>query len=175
MSRRLGIYLDTQNLWHSAVKYGERHGIDRARLQYAVLMDLIAKHGDVSVAKAFVVEHPKFDAKPFVVALEVLGVETFVKKMRQYKERVARADWDVGITVHVLTGLAMDRWDTLVLASGDSDFLPLIEAVKERGKDVFICSFDDALGAEMKSAATGVITLGRSVLFQTDPRQSVSQ
>ncbi len=54
-----------------------------------------------------------------------------LKPYIQRRDGSSKADWDVGITIDVLT-LASEV-DQLVLLSGDGDFAMLLDAVRQKG------------------------------------------
>jgi uncharacterized LabA/DUF88 family protein len=51
---------------------------------------------------------------------------------------VMKGNLDVELVVDALS--AVDQYDTFLLFSGDSDFLPLLRALKEKGKEVMVYS-----------------------------------
>ena len=51
---------------------------------------------------------------------------------------VMKGNLDVELVVDALS--AADQYDTFILFSGDSDFLPLLRALKEKGKEVLVYS-----------------------------------
>jgi len=57
-----------------------------------------------------------------------LGIETRIRDLQEYYDGMKKADWDVGITVDAIR--ISPSVDTIVLASGDGDFLQLIDYLK---------------------------------------------
>ncbi len=52
---------------------------------------------------------------------------------------------DINLAVDVLSDAYEDKFDKMVLISGDRDFLPLIRQIKKLKKDVEICYFHDCV------------------------------
>jgi len=76
-----------------------------------------------------------------------------------------KADWDVGITVDAIR--LAPRTDSIVLITGDGDFMPLIEYLKEGqfGIQVEVMAFGRSASAKLKEKADEFIDLGESQKF----------
>ena len=60
---------------------------------------------------------------------------------------------DIGITIDVLDSSLMDSVDKICLLTGDGDFIPLIEAVMRRGKQVHVMALSSGLNRDLPTAA----------------------
>ena len=56
---------------------------------------------------------------------------------------------DVQLAVDALSHAVNGVYDVAILVTGDADFVPVVEAVRERGPLVCVCSFKDALSDEL--------------------------
>jgi uncharacterized LabA/DUF88 family protein len=63
---------------------------------------------------------------------------------------------DVQLAVDALNYAANDLYDVCVLVTGDGDFAPLAEAVRERGPLVAVCAFQFSLSDELRRQADRV-------------------
>jgi uncharacterized LabA/DUF88 family protein len=63
----------------------------------------------------------------------------------------------------LLTNAYSNGFDSAVIASGDRDYIPVVEEVKRKGKKVLIASFSSALAHGMTSVSDGVIDLDKFV------------
>lgn len=72
----------------------------------------------------------------------------------------------------VLTNAYKDSFDVAVIASGDRDYIPVIEEVKRMNKRVTIASFSISLASSMKAAADDIIDLDARIV---DLAQQMSQ
>lgn len=63
----------------------------------------------------------------------------------------------------LLTHAYRDNFDTAVIASGDKDYIHVLEEVKRMKKEVMIASFSSSLAHALKSVADGIIDLDSHV------------
>ena len=62
---------------------------------------------------------------------------------------------DVGLATLALTHL--DKYDTLLLSSGDSDLLPAIEFLSERGKRIVLVVFQEGVSTKLQSRSDEIL------------------
>jgi uncharacterized LabA/DUF88 family protein len=74
---------------------------------------------------------------------------------------VMKGNLDVELVVDAL--IVVEQYDTFILFSGDSDFLPLLRALKEKGKEVIVYS-TQGLSARELLAEPGIVYRDISVL-----------
>lgn len=60
---------------------------------------------------------------------------------------------DIALTTELLGHAYQGNFDIAVLAAGDADYVPLIEAVKRLGKRVYLLAFADGLSASLPRVA----------------------
>jgi uncharacterized LabA/DUF88 family protein len=91
------------------------------------------------------------EEKGFFEALNKLGIETKVKDIRIFAGGAKKADWDIGMAIDAI---AMARkLDTVVLATGDGDFVPLVEYLKyTHGVQVEVISFGKSSAGVLKES-----------------------
>jgi uncharacterized LabA/DUF88 family protein len=70
-----------------------------------------------------------------------------------------KCNFDVEITMDVLKIVYQVKPDIIVLASGDSDFVPLIQEVRKSGVRVEVAAFEESAGADILSKCSGFIDL----------------
>ena len=70
-----------------------------------------------------------------------------------------KCNFDVEITMDVLKAVYQVKPDIIVLASGDADFVPLIQEVRKAGIRVEVAAFVETTGAEMLLKCSGFINL----------------
>lgn len=71
-----------------------------------------------------------------------------------------KCNFDVEITMDVLKVVYRVKPDIIVLASGDSDFVSLVQDVRKSGVRVEVAAFVESAGADMMSKCSGFIDLG---------------
>ena len=150
--QRVGVFIDTQNLYHSARNFY------KARVNFgAVLKDAVMGRKLVR-AVAYVITTEAGDEKNFFEALSKLGIETKTKDLQIFAGGVKKGDWDVGITVDAIT--MAPKLDAVILVSGDGDFVPLVEYLRvHSGIQVEVVSFGKSTSGKLREVAADFVDL----------------
>ena len=149
--QRVAVLFDVQNLYHSAKKlYG-------ARVNFREILKSAVGPRKLIRAFGYVVRTKTGEEKPFFEALTKLGIETRVKDLQEYYGGLKKADWDVGIVIDAVR--ISTSVDTVVLVSGDGDFIPLVEYLKNQGKRVEVMAFGRSASSHLKEEADEFIDL----------------
>lgn len=154
---RIALFVDSQNLYYSA-----RMGY-AAKVNYEKLLKIITENRKLVRAFAYIVQPPEGDVKPFATSLERIGYLVKIKDVRTRSDGSAKANWDMGIALDIL-GI-LDRVDTIVLASGDGDFVPLVDFIKAKNKRVEIFSFAENTAYDLKEKADRFVPLGENIIL----------
>src|SRR4029079_15534075 len=121
-SQRVGIFIDTQNLYHSA------KNLYKSKVNFGNVVKEALAGRNLIRAVAYVIRTESGEEKGFFEALNKLGIETKVKDIRVCAGGAKKADWDLG-TVIDMVALAQ-KLDTISIATGDGDFVPVVEYLK---------------------------------------------
>lgn len=150
--QRVAVFIDTQNLYHSA------KNLYHARVNFGnVLKDAVAGRKLVR-ARAYVVTTEAGDEKGFFEALTKLGIEPRTKDLQVFFGGAKKADWDVGLAVDAIT--LAPKLDTVILATGDGDFVPLVEYLKlHSGCQVEVVSFGRSTSGRLREATEDFLDL----------------
>lgn len=151
-AQRVAVFIDTQNLYHSA------KNLYRARVNFAgVLKESVA--GRILIrAMAYVVTTESGDEKAFFDALTKIGIETKTKDLQIFYGGAKKADWDVGMAVDAVK--LAPRLDAVILATGDGDFVPLVEYLKNsHGIQVEVIAFGKSASQRLKESADDFIDM----------------
>jgi uncharacterized LabA/DUF88 family protein len=151
-AQRIGIFVDTQNTYHSARNlYG-------ARLNFNKLLEAAVGGRQLIRAIAYVIRSKSQDEETFFEALSQQGFEVKQKDLQVFYGGMKKADWDVGIAIDAVK--MADRLDTVVLVSGDGDYIPLVSYLKEnKGCRVEIMSFKETTSSKLIEAADDFLDL----------------
>lgn len=150
--QRVGVFVDTQNIYHSA------KNLYQARVNFARLLEEAVGNRQLIRAIAYVIRSKSFEEESFFGALEKQGFEVRLKDLQVFFGGAKKADWDVGIAVDAIK--LADKLDTVVLVSGDGDFLPLVNYLKEnKGCRVEIIAFKETASGKLIEAADKFIDL----------------
>ncbi len=145
-AQRVGVFIDTQNLYHSA-----KH-LYQARVNFAELLKEAQGKRQLVRAIAYVIRTEGEEERPFFEALSKLGIETKEKDLQVFVGGQKKADWDVGLAIDAIK--LAPKLDAVVIASGDGDFVPLVTYLKMReGCQVEIVSFGRSTALALKEAA----------------------
>ncbi len=152
--QRVGVFIDTQNLYHSA------RNLFKARVNFgAVLKDAVSGRKLVR-AVAYVITTEAGDEKNFFEALEKLGIETKTKDLQIFAGGSKKADWDVGLAVDAIK--MSPRLDSVVIVSGDGDFVPLVEYLQTIGVQVEVVSFGQSTSGKLREAVDDFVDLSEN-------------
>lgn len=151
--QRVGVFIDAQNLYHSA-----RHLYNRRVNFGAVLKEAVAGRKLVK-AVAYVITTEAGDEKNFFEALTKLGIETKTKDLQVFHSGTKKGDWDVGLTVDTIK--FANRLDTIVIVSGDGDFVPLVEYLKTMTQ-VEVISFGKSTSSLLRETADDFLDLSEN-------------
>lgn len=178
-TERVFLAVDVNNLWHSC---REVFGFT-ARVDYALVLGKVRANGYAKVSRkvqavayTITAPHRRVSASGrvredgprntgFLATLKRLGYQVKTRHMKYTKEedKPFRTDWDVGITVDVLG--KMEQYDTFILASGDGDFVPLLQQLQKAGKRVEVYTFKNATSQLLYDQADNLVYLGEDVVY----------
>ena len=152
--QRVGVFIDTQNVYHSA------RNLYKARVNFgAVLKEAVAGRKLVR-AVAYVITTEAGDEKNFFEALSKLGIETKTKDLQIFSSGTKKADWDVGLAVDAIK--MSPRLDSVVIVSGDGDYIPLVEYLQVSGVQVEVVSFGKSTSGKLREAVDDFVDLSEN-------------
>lgn len=144
-AQRVAVFVDVQNMYHSAKNLYNRRVSFREILKTAVAgRQLIRAFG-------YVVRTESGEEKHFFEALERVGIETREKDLQIYYGGMKKADWDVGMAVDAIR--LSNSVEVIVIVSGDGDFIPLVEYLKNQGKQTEVIAFGKSASTKLRETA----------------------
>ena len=149
--QRVAILIDAQNLYHSA------KNLYKARVNFGAVLKEAVGDRQLVRAIAYVITTESGEESAFFEALEKLGIETKTKDLQIFYGGAKKADWDVGIAVDAIR--LANKVDSLIIASGDGDFIPLVEYLKHLGVQVEVVSFGKSSSSKLREATDDFIDL----------------
>jgi uncharacterized LabA/DUF88 family protein len=165
--QRVGIFIDTQNLYHSAKNlYGAKVNFGQ------VVKD--ALDGRVLIrATAYVITTESGEEKSFFEALGKVGITIKTKNLQIFAGGAKKADWDVGMAVDAIS--LSPKLDAVILITGDGDFIPLVEYLKvTEGCQVECVSFGKSTSAKLIEVVDDFMDLDENpyeYMIGTHPRR----
>jgi uncharacterized LabA/DUF88 family protein len=150
--QRVGVFIDTSNLYHSAKNLYKR------KVNFGnVLKDAVAGRRLVR-AIAYVITSEGGEEKNFFDALTKLGIETKTKELQIFSGGAKKGDWDVGMAVDAMK--MAPKLDAVILVAGDGDFVPLVEYLQSTsGVQVEVVSFGKSASMKLKDQADDFLDL----------------
>ncbi len=151
-SQRVAVFIDTQNLYHSA------KNLYRAKVNFNnVLKDAVADRSLVR-AIAYVVNTESGEEQGFFEALAKIGIETKTKDLQIFYGGAKKADWDVGMAIDAIK--MAPKLDAVVLATGDGDFVPAVEHLKTAGGcQVEVISFGRSSSGKLREVVDDFVDM----------------
>lgn len=162
-SQRVGIFVDVQNLYHSA------RNLYHGRVNYMELIRHLTGGRELIRAIAYVVKSEGTAAEvarpdggsseaAFFEALEKAGMELRMKDLQIYADGTKKADWDVGMAVDAIR--MAETLDVIILVTGDGDFIPLVDYLKwGKGAYVEVAAFGRSANAKLQEDADKFIAI----------------
>lgn len=143
--QRVGVFIDAQNLYHSA------KNLYRANVNFGAVVKEAVANRSLIRAIAYVITTEGGEEKGFFDALGKVGIETKTKPLQIFGSGAKKADWDVGLAVDAIK--MAPKLDVVILASGDGDFVPLVEYLKtNEGCQVEVVAFGKSTSAKLMEA-----------------------
>jgi len=150
--QRVGIFIDTQNLYHSAKNlYHSKVNFDQ------IVKDAVGGRQLIR-AIAYVITTESGEEKSFFEALTKMGIETKTKDLQIFSSGSKKADWDVGLAIDAVK--LAPKLDAVVIVSGDGDFIPLVKYLQEnQGCQVEAMTFGKSASMKLKEAVDDFLDL----------------
>ncbi|MDI6717610.1 MAG: NYN domain-containing protein [Patescibacteria group bacterium] len=156
--QRIGIFIDVQNLYHSAKNFYH------AKINYRELVKVLIANRQLIRALGYVVKSETLGSEEkgeqsFFGALEKAGIDLRIKDLQIFPGGMKKADWDVGMAVDAIR--MSEFLDVVILVTGDGDFMPLLDYLKwGKGRIVEVAAFGRNTSARLKESADVFIDLG---------------
>jgi uncharacterized LabA/DUF88 family protein len=156
--QRVALFIDAQNLYHSAKNlYG-------AKVNFEQILNSAVAGRALIRATAYVITTESGEEQNFFEALEKMGITAKTKDLQIFAGGAKKADWDVGLAVDAIK--LAPKLDAIIIASGDGDFIPLVEYLKiNEGCQVEAISFGRSSSGKLREAVDDFIDMDE------DPRK----
>lgn len=149
--QRVAILIDTQNLYHSA------KNLYKSKVNFGNVVKTALGGRKLIRALSYVVNTEGGEETAFFEALEKLGIEIKTKDLQIFYGGAKKADWDVGLAIDAIK--LAHKVDAIVLATGDGDFIPLVEYVKSQGCQVEAITFGRSASSKLRETVDDFIDM----------------
>ncbi|HEX8994848.1 MAG TPA: NYN domain-containing protein [Ktedonobacterales bacterium] len=152
-AERVGVFVDVANVVYSA--RGLRTSVD-----FGHLLDFLRANRRLARAQAYAPTAPEPGAEQaFLSAVKGMGYRITTKNYKTFSNGAKKADLDLDLCMDVVRIVEARAVDTIVLVSGDSDFLPLLDYCSDHGVRVEVAAFDDAASMILRQSCDLFINL----------------
>ncbi len=143
-SMKIAIFLDVQNLYYGALNEY------KARLNYNKFIEWITRGRIITRVIAYVVEAEDSNQEGFKNALKDLGVEVMSKPLIRRSDGSSKGNWDLAIAMDAVS--IAPKVDTIVLATGDGDFMYVADYLRNHGCRVEAAGFERSTSTNLVDA-----------------------
>jgi uncharacterized LabA/DUF88 family protein len=150
--QRVAIFIDTQNLYHSA------KNLYRAKVNFDAVVKTALAGRKLVRAVSYVVTTESGEEQAFFEALEKVGIEIKTKDLQIFYGGAKKADWDVGMAIDAIK--LSPKVDAIVIATGDGDFVPLVEYVRSGGCQIEAIAFGRSCSSRLREFVDDFIDMG---------------
>jgi uncharacterized LabA/DUF88 family protein len=153
---RVAVFIDGENIHYSAKHMN-------MRMDYLKLCRRLA--GDRRLVRSYfytAINNQSEGKIDFINFLKLNGFTVVTKEVRNFNEmdtstRSVRSSLDMEMAIDVLD--MSQHLDSVVLCTGDGDFVPLVAALARRGKHVEVCGLREMTSTDLIAAADEYIDL----------------
>jgi len=152
-TERVGIFVDVANLMYSSRSL-------RINIDFGRLLEFLRGNRRLIRAHAYAPTNPDPGAdQAFLSAVKGMGYRITTKNYKTFSSGAKKADMDLDLCMDIVRMVDAGALDTVVLVSGDSDFLPLLEYCSDHGVRVEAAAFDDSAAMILRQSCDLFINL----------------
>ena len=149
--QRVGVFVDVQNMYYSAKNlYG-------SKVNFGTILKETVGRRRLIRAIAYVIKADVKEESNFFDALEAIGYEVRAKDLQVFYGGAKKGDWDIGIAMDTIR--LAPKIDTIVLVSGDGDFVPLVRHLRSMGCRIEVAAFTKSCSAKLIEEADSFLDL----------------
>ncbi|MFK0572658.1 NYN domain-containing protein [Endozoicomonas sp.] len=156
--KSVALFVDVQNIYYTTRQaYG-------SHFDYNAFWAQVTAGRKVTKAIAYAIDRGDPKQQQFQAILRAIGFEVKLKPYIQRSDGTSKGDWDVGITLDVMSWAS--QVDVVTLASGDGDFDLLLQKVREDfGAYTEVYSVEPLTAASLIHSANRFIPISNDLLL----------
>jgi len=152
--QRVGVFVDVQNMYHSA------KNLFNAKVDFGEVLKTAVAGRKLIRASAYVIKSRSKEEQAFFEALDKQGFEVHMKDLQVFFGGAKKGDWDVGLAVDAIK--MASSIDVIILVTGDGDFVPLVKYLQYHGKQVEVIAFSETASSKLREVADDFTDLSRN-------------
>ncbi|MBS3097588.1 NYN domain-containing protein [Candidatus Woesearchaeota archaeon] len=150
--QRVGVFVDVQNLYYSA------RSLYNTKVNFNAVLKIAVGGRDLIRAIAYVIKAEAMKETTFFDALKAIGFEVKAKDLQVFYGGNKKGDWDIGIAMDTIE--LAPKLDTIILVSGDGDYVPLVQHLRRAfGCRVEVVAFGKSGSLKLKEEADSFLDL----------------
>jgi uncharacterized LabA/DUF88 family protein len=152
-TERVGVFVDVANLLYTARN-------QRMTIDFGKLLDFLRGNRRLVRAHAYCpTSSQPGDDQMFLQAVKGLGYRITTKNYKTFSSGAKKADLDLDLCMDVVRLVEGKAVDCIVLVSGDSDFMPMLDYCSDHGVRVEVAAFDESMSATLRQSCDLFINL----------------
>lgn len=145
--RRVGIFIDNQNVYYSAkAHFGKK-------LDFQKFLPTAVKGRHLVKAICYIVTQPDVNQDNFISMLKNNSYTVRTRELIRRADGSAKGNWDIGIAADVITMVEKNSLDVVVLVTCDGDFVDLVKLLSAKGIRVEVVGFPMNTAMALKAEA----------------------
>lgn len=145
-TERVGIFVDVANLLYSSRSM-------RIPIDFGKLLQFLRSDRRLIRAHAYCPTSPEpYADQQFLQAVKGLGYRITTKDYKTFSSGAKKADLDLDLCMDIVRIVDAGAVDTIVLVSGDSDFLPLLAYCSDHGVRCEVAAFDESTATILRQS-----------------------
>ena len=150
--QRVGVFVDVQNLYYSA------RSLYNTKVNFNAVLKTAVGGRELIRAIAYVIKAEAMKEQTFFDALKMIGFEVKSKDLQIFYGGNKKGDWDIGIAMDTIE--LAPKLDTVILVSGDGDYVPLVQHLRRAfGCRVEVVAFGRSSALKLKEEADSFLDL----------------
>lgn len=158
--QRVAVFVDVQNMYHSAKKtYGRN-------LSYAKMLRACVRNRRLVRSTAYVIEREGVDQVSFLDHLRYCGFEVRRREVIERMDGSRKAEWELGIAMDMLR--IAQKVDVIIIVSGNGVFADVVPLLQAEGVKVECCAFRESMSDLLVRAVDQYHVLSEEHLYKQD-------
>lgn len=155
--QRVGVFVDVQNMYYSA-----RFAYNAKVNFKAILSEAVSGRNIIRAIAYGIKTEEVAKESAFFDALEHIGFQVKVKDLQVFYGGAKKGDWDIGIAMDMIE--LAPKLDTVVLISGDGDFIPLVLHLQRAlGCRVEVMAFGKSASSKLAETADSFVDFDKNL------------
>jgi len=156
-NQRVGVFVDVQNMYYSA-----RFAYN-AKVNFKAILQEAVGGRSLIRAIAYVIKAEEVEKESvFFDALGHIGFQVKSKDLQVFYGGAKKGDWDIGIAMDMIE--LAPKLDTVVLVSGDGDFIPLVLHLQRAlGCRVEVMAFGKSASSKLAETADSFTDMDKNL------------